>query len=346
MRKIGFGIVGLGVIAETHAKALSDAEGCELRGAFDIVPERAEAFGKKHGTRYFTDLDQMLSDPDIDVVSITTPSGLHLEPALAAIEKGKHVLIEKPIEITGERADAISKAAREKGVKVSCLFQSRFHGAARAIKDAIDRGRFGRIVLADAYIKWYRSQEYYDSGAWRGTWKIDGGGALMNQGIHAIDLLQWFAGPVQEVGAFTDTLAHERIEVEDTGAVVLRFRSGALGVIEGTTGTYPGSLKKIEIRGTEGTAVLEEDSITMWDFRTRLEEDDEILARYSSSSSAGGAADPKAISTHGHQMEFEDFAKAIIEDRDPFITAEDAAASVKIINAAYESGRTGRFVSL
>ena len=343
---LGVGLIGLGMIADTHVLAISSSSNCYLRGAFDSVPGKAEAFAAKNGGIAYDSLEAMLSDPEISIISITTPSGFHLEPALEAARHGKNLLIEKPIEVTYERARQIIDAAKESGVLVSGVFQSRFQEAARIVKDAIDKGRFGRIVLADAYIKWYRSQEYYDSGAWRGTWKIDGGGALMNQGIHAIDLLQWFMGKAVSVSASTATLAHERIEVEDVGAAVVRFENGAIGVIEGTTGAYPGSPKRIEIRGTDGSAVLEEDSITEWSFRDSTEEDAEILRRFASASSAGGSNDPKAISYTGHLREYEDFADAIMTGRRPFITGEDAAESVRLIECIYQSARSGSSVAL
>lgn len=346
-KRVGFGIVGLGVIADTHAVALSKGRNCFLAGAFDVVPGKAEAFCQKHGGTPYEDLDAFLADTRIDAVCVTTPSGYHLDPVMAAIKAGKHVLVEKPLEITVERCDEIITAAKQAGVKLSSVFQSRFHEAPRLIKQAIEDGRFGKIVLADAQIKWFRTQEYYDSGAWRGTWKVDGGGVLMNQSIHAIDLLQWFMGPVKEVSAFTSTLAHERIEVEDTGAAVLKFESGALGVVEGTTGAYPGTLKKIEICGSKGSALLEEESLKVWKFDEETEEDDRIRARFlDATSSGGGASDPKAINTHGHERQFEDFADAIIQDVDPFITGEDAKKSVEIIRAIYESAQSEKLVKL
>lgn len=343
---LGVGIIGLGMIADTHAMAVSAASGCYLKGVFDAVPGKADSFAASHGAAAYQSLDDMLADPDISIIAITTPSGFHLEPAVKAAESGKHLLIEKPIEITSERCGQIIEAAKKNNVLLAGVFQSRFHESARLVKSAIDSGRLGRIVLADAYIKWYRSQEYYDSGAWRGTWKIDGGGALMNQGIHAIDLLQWFMGPVAEVSAFTATLAHERIEVEDAGTAVLRFANGALGVIEGSTGAYPGSPKRIEISGTDGTIVLEEDRIVRWEFRNELPEDKDVLAKHSAASSAGGAADPRAISYVGHQKAYEDLVDAIETGRAPFVTGEDASRSVRIIESIYQSSESGMPVKL
>ncbi len=346
-KKVGFGIIGLGVIADTHAIALSRGRNCRLAGAFDVVPGKAEAFCKRYGGTPYDKLEAFLADPRIEAVCVTTPSGYHLDSVLAAIGAGKHVLVEKPLEITVERCDEIITAAKHAGVKLSSVFQSRFHDAPRLIKKAIEGGRFGKIVLADAQIKWFRTQEYYDSGAWRGTWKVDGGGVLMNQSIHAIDLLQWFMGPVTEVSAFTSTLAHERIEVEDTGAAVLKFANGALGVIEGSTGAYPGTLKKIEICGSKGSVLLEEESLKVWKFVDETDEDERIRAEFlDATSSGGGASDPKAINTHGHERQFEDFADAILQDREPFITGEDARKSVEIIRAIYESAQAERLVKL
>lgn len=346
-KKVGFGIVGLGVIADTHATALSHGKNCFLAGAFDVVPGKAETFCKKYGGTPYDNLDAFLANPEIEAVCVTTPSGYHLDPVLASVKAGKNVLVEKPLEITVERCDEIIAAAQKAGVKLSSVFQSRFHDAPRLIKKAIDDGRFGKIVLADAQIKWFRTQEYYDSGAWRGTWKVDGGGVLMNQSIHAIDLLQWFMGEVKEVSAITSTLAHERIEVEDTGAAVLKFANGAIGVIEGTTGAYPGALKKIEICGSKGSVLLEEESLKVWKFDDETEEDDRIRKEFlEATSSGGGASDPKAINTHGHERQFEDFADAILQDREPFITGEDAKKSVEIIRAIYESAQSEKFVKL
>lgn len=343
---IGVGLVGLGMIAETHVMAIESSSNCYLRGVFDAVPGKAESFSSVHGGIAYASFDDFLSDPEIEIVAITTPSGFHLEPALSAITHKKHLLIEKPIEVTYERAMRIIKAAKANNVLVSGIFQSRFHESSRIVKKAIEEGRFGRIVLADAYIKWFRSQEYYDSVDWRGTWKIDGGGALMNQGIHAIDLLYWFMGKVSSVSAYVGTLSHERIEVEDTAVASLRFKNGALGVIEGTTGSYPGSPKRIEITGTNGSVVLEEDSIVRWEFGDKRNDDAEVLSRFSVASSSGGSNDPRAISYIGHQREYDDLAAAVINDKEPFITGMDAAQSVRIIEAIYQSARIGKSVSL
>lgn len=347
MEKIGFGIVGLGMIAEFHAQAIEHMDGAVLVAGFDPVSEKATKFAAKHQCKGYDRLDDFLRDPGIAVCTIATPSGLHLEGALAVAEAGKHMLVEKPLEITPSRCRRIIDACRKRGVLLSGIFPSRYHEPARLVKQAIEKGRFGRICFADAQIKWYRSQEYYDSGTWRGTWKMDGGGCLMNQGIHAIDLLQWFMGPVATVTAFTGTLGHTGIEVEDTAAAILRFKNGALGTIEGTTCAYPGFLKRIEILGTEGSAIIEEENLTSWQFAHEEKEDATIRETYlHATSTGGGAADPSAISYISHQKQFESFVRSIRKGEEPEITGESASKAIDIICAAYESAQTGKPVVL
>jgi UDP-N-acetyl-2-amino-2-deoxyglucuronate dehydrogenase len=270
-----------------------------------------------------------------------------LEPALAAAQAGKHIMVEKPLEVTVERCDQIIEACDRAGVKVAVTFQSRFHESSRLMKQAVEQGRFGRITMGDAYVKWYRSQEYYDSGAWRGTWALDGGGALMNQAIHSVDLLVWLMGDVAEISAMTATMTHERIEVEDVAVANLKFQSGALGVIEATTTSFPGSLKRIEICGDRGSAVLEEEDLSEWNFDQETPEDDDIRKRMAGKTdTGGGAGDPAAISHRGHTMVFEDFIAAIQENRAPLVDGREGRRSVEVIRAIYESAKTGQRVKL
>lgn len=344
---VGFGIIGTGMISRFHARALADVKGAKLIACFDNKPERAEAFAAEVGCKAYSDLKHMLADPKVDAVTIATPSGAHLEPAVAAARAGKHVIIEKPLEVTLKRCDTIINECAKAGVKLSTLFQSRFHDSSLTLKKAVDAGRFGTLTLGDAYVKWWRSQEYYDSGAWRGTWKLDGGGALMNQAIHTVDLLTWLMGPVAQVQAFTATLAHERIEVEDVAAATLTFANGALGVIEASTAVYPGYLKRIELHGTKGSATLEEEDIKSWEFATKARGDDAIIeAMKKQKSSGGGAADPAAIGHHGHALQFADFVKAIQKDTEPAVNGPEARKSVEIIVAIYKSAKTGKAVKL
>ncbi len=344
---IGIGIVGCGMIANFHAKAIKDAQGAALVGCTSRNPEGAAEFAKTHGCKSFASLEEMLADPEIDAITICSPSGAHLDPALAAAKAGKHVMVEKPLEITTQRCDQIIKACEEAGVKLAVTFQSRFHESSQLMKKAVDDGRFGTVTMGDAYVKWYRSQEYYDSGAWRGTWSLDGGGALMNQAIHSVDLLLWLMGPVDQISAMTATMTHERIEVEDVAVANLKFKSGALGVIEATTTAYPGALKRIEVSGAKGTAVLEEEDIHTWQFEDETDEDAAIRERMAGKTdTGGGAADPAAIGHHGHTMVFEDFVQAINNDTQPLINGHEGRRSVEVICAIYESAKTGTIIQL
>jgi UDP-N-acetyl-2-amino-2-deoxyglucuronate dehydrogenase len=344
---IGFGIIGCGMIANFHAKAIADIPGAKLVACQSQTLASAEKFAAATGCRAYQNLADMLADPAVQVVTICTPSGAHLEPAVAAANAGKHVIIEKPLEITLERCDQIIAACEKNNVVCSTIFPSRFHKPSQLIKQAIDAGRFGRLTLGDAYVKWFRTQAYYDSGKWRGTWKLDGGGALMNQAIHSVDLLAWFMGPVQRISAMTATLAHERIEVEDVATATLQFANGALGTIEASTAAFPGHLKRIEICGSAGSATMIEEDITCWDFAEKTDADHKLLADMAGrTKTGGGAADPSAIGHHGHTHLFEDVLEAIKHGRPPLVDGREGRRSVEIILAIYQAAETGRAVEL
>ncbi len=343
-----FGIVGTGMIAGFHARALSEIPGTELAACFDTMPGRAEAFATSWSTpsrecRSYTDLDAFLRHPGLDVVTICTPSGAHLEPALAAARAGKHLVVEKPLEISSERCDRMIEACDKAGVTLSGIFPSRFHESARALKAAADSGRFGRLTMGNAYAKWWRDQEYYDHGTWKGTRALDGGGALMNQSIHAVDLLLWFMGPVTEVVALCGTVGHERIEVEDAAAASLRFGNGAIGTLQGTTAAWPGFLKRVEVSGLAGSAVMEEENIAFWRFRDESPADEALRGRLAAGiSTGGGASDPSAIGWHGHRMQFEDIVRAIGTGGTPLVDGIEARRAVALVEAVYLSAATGR----
>lgn len=344
---LGFGIIGCGMISRFHARAIEDVRGARLVACYDSFPEAAERAANELGCRAYGKLQKFLADPKLDVVTICTPSGAHQQPAVAAARAGKHLLIEKPLEVTLSRCDKIIRECKKNRVALSVIFQSRFHESSLDMKRAIDAGRFGRLTVGDAYVKWFRTQEYYDSGAWRGTWKLDGGGALMNQAIHSIDLLTWLMGPVREVRAMTDLLAHKRIEVEDTAVAALRFANGALGVIEASTAVWPGYLKRIEIHGSAGSAVIEEEDITAWEFAKKNRRDAAIHRRMQQrQSGGGGASDPAAIGHHGHAQQFRDLLDAIKKGRRPTIDGHEGRRSVEIILAIYKSAESGRPVKL
>ncbi len=346
-RGVGFGIVGCGMIANFHARAVNDLRGARVVACYDAVPASADRFAASQGCKAYHDLNAMVADPEVDIVTVGTPSGAHMEPAVAAARAGKHVIVEKPLEITLKRCDQIIRECEKHGVTCSAIFPSRFHQSSRELKRAVDGGRFGRLTLGEAYVKWFRTQAYYDSGAWRGTWELDGGGALMNQAIHSVDLLTWLMGPVVEITAHTGLLAHERIAVEDTAVATLKFANGALGVIEASTAAYPGYLKRIEIHGSEGSAAMEEEDVVAWDFAKKGRADAAILERMSQRiSTAGGASDPTAIGHHGHTEQFRDVLAAIKEKRAPQVDGHEGRRSVEIILGIYKAAETGKVVKL
>ena len=347
---MNFGIIGSGVIADFHAQAIHAIEGSKLIGVYNRSAEKADTFAQKHACTAFSSLEAMLAHPDLDIVTIATPSGAHLEPALAAINAGKHVLIEKPLEITTERIDQIEQAAQAKGVTVAAILNRRFNAAMDAFKSASDAGRFGTLTSASAYIKWYRDQAYYDSGAWRGTWELDGGGALMNQGIHTVDALIYLAGPVKSVQASTACLAHENIEVEDIVVALIEFESGARGVIEASTCSWSagGHPARIQIAGTAGSVFLADEQFEVWEFQNETPADAAIRQNHSKTSSAGlGANDPKAINFIQHQRNFESVIASIKAGKAPSTHIGEARKSVELIQAIYKSAQNqGQKVTL
>ena len=344
---IGFGIIGCGMIAHFHARAIADFRGAKLVACYDAIPAAADKLAVATGCTAYRDLDAMLADPAVEVVTIGTPSGAHMEPAVAAARAGKHVIVEKPLEITLNRCDKIIEACRQAGVTLSTIFPSRFHDSSVELRRAMDQGRFGRLTVGDAVVKWYRTQAYYDSGAWRGTWQLDGGGALMNQAIHSVDLLLWLMGPVADVRARTGLLAHQRIAVEDVALATVQFANGAMGVIEASTAIYPGYLKRIEIHGSEGSAMTEEEDIVKWDFAKPTKRDAAIhRAMANRRSGGGGAADPKAIGHHGHTRQFQNVLTAIKKGMKPLVDGPEGRRSVELILAIYKAAETVKAVKL
>lgn len=332
------------MIAEFHAQAIAAAGG-RLTGVATRSRENSQKFAEKHGASFCTtDFRELVARPDVQVVCVTTPSGAHLEPALAAIAAGKHVVIEKPLEITTERADRIIAAAAAAGVRLAPIFQARFGHGARTVKAAVDAGRFGRMVLCSAYVKWHRAASYYTG--WKGTLALDGGGAVINQSIHAIDLLQWFAGMPEEIFAWKTRRVHSGIEAEDTAAATLRFANGALGTIEASTALWPGWSRRIEITGELGSVCLEDDRITRWDFREARPEDDVIRSARPDEAMRGGSSAPNAISIEGHTRQIQDLIAALQENRPLAIEGVQARNAVAIVNALYASAERGCPVAL
>ncbi len=339
---IRFGIIGLGVISEIHAQALAATEGAELRACFSPVPEQVTKCSAMWNCTGYHDLPAMLQSAEIDAVSICSPSGTHLEAALAAIEAGKHLVIEKPIEVTGRRAEQILQAARNKGLMVTGIFQSRFYKAALNVKQALERGRFGRISLVDAYVKWYRTQEYYSASGWRGTWKMDGGGALMNQSIHMVDMLAWLMGTPKEIYCRSDVLGHDNIEVEDTAVVTMQFQDGAIGVLEGTTAAYPGFYKRFEVSGSSGSAIVEEDRIVEWKFEYEDQFDESLRERFEVGAFPRANLPRYELEYSAHASQYANIVDTLNGKGVLSVSGEEAIRPVKLIELAYDSAHKNR----
>jgi predicted dehydrogenase len=343
VQPLNFAIIGAGNIGKIQAAALQQIpEACVT-----VVCNRGERAGRaladQLGAVWVADFAEAVIRPDVDVVTICTPSGTHMEIAVAAAQAGKHLLVEKPIDITLERVDAILAAVEEAGVVLACVFPLRFAQGVHKAKAALDAGRLGRLTLADVYVKWYRPQSYYD-GSWRGTWAIDGGGALMNQSIHNIDLVQWLAGPVKSVMAQTATLAHE-MQTEDTACAVLTFGHGGLGVIQGATSSWPGDRARVELHGDRGTIVLEEGRIVRWQLADASAEEEQAMLNLETQQGSG-AADPTAIGYEMHRRQLVDLIEAIQQGRPPAIQGAEARRSVEIIRAIYVAASEQRLIAL
>jgi UDP-N-acetyl-2-amino-2-deoxyglucuronate dehydrogenase len=344
-----FGIIGCGMIARFHAAALKELPDAELVALQSRKEANAEAVRQAVGSqaKYYATVEELLKHPGLDVVILCTPSGNHLEPAVLAAQAGKHVVVEKPLEITLERCDALIDTCQKHGVKLCTIFPSRFADANIVLKQAVEAGRFGRLTLGETTVKWWRTQQYYDEGGWKGTQALDGGGALMNQAIHNVDLLQWLMGPVTKISAMTAMLAHERIEVEDTAVACLQFQSGALGVIQATTSVWPGLPKTIGIHGSTGSAVVEQEDLLRWEFLQAIPDDDAIRQRFAQKVGAsGGSSNPAAISHEYHRRQLADFVEAIQQNRPPIVDGMEGRKAVRIILGIYEAARTGREVTL
>lgn len=330
---LGFGIIGTGNIARVHALALSTLPDISLRAVHDRSPERGASFAAEFRCDHAAELDALLSRADIDAVCVTTPSGAHRDVVIAALRAGKHVLCEKPLELTTERIDAMLAAARESGRILATVFQLRLGAGAQRLHAALRRGAFGQLSLCSAYVKWWREPSYYEPASWRGTAAMDGG-VLMNQGIHAVDLLQWLVGSPTQVTARARTRLHA-IEMEDTVAALLEYPNGMLGVLEATTCAYPGLTLRLEITGSRGSAVLEDDRLATWKFA----EPEAMATPETDAAIVGGSSDPRAIGTTGHQRTITDFVGAVRCGHQPLLAGTDGRSAVSIIEAVYESAR-------
>jgi UDP-N-acetyl-2-amino-2-deoxyglucuronate dehydrogenase len=346
-----FGIVGAGVIAGTHAAAIASLSDARLEAVADCHLDHARRLAAQYSADSYGSLTAMLADADLDIVTVCTPSGMHAEHVIAAMRSGRHVIVEKPMDITLKAIDEMLRVQAETGVKLAVISQHRWDPATRRLYDLIQDGALGRLVLGNAHVLWWRAQEYYDSGAWRGTWALDGGGVLMNQSIHSIDLLQWLLGPVASVRAYADTLAH-CMETEDTAVAALRFRSGALGTIAATTSAYPGVAARIEVFGDRGSAIIENDRLSQLSLgRDGREEPppygltigthDPRLDR-----SEAAARNAAGVSATTHAAQIDDMVRAVRDNGTPLVDGRAGKHPVEIIIGIYESARTGREVAL
>jgi UDP-N-acetyl-2-amino-2-deoxyglucuronate dehydrogenase len=354
--KLRFGIVGAGVIGKLHAEAISSLPDAELVAIADRVPERAQKLGAAVQATPYDDYKQMLEREQLDIINVCTPSGLHGEHACQAMRAGRHVIVEKPMEITHTAIAEMLKVQQETGVKMAVISQHRFDQASRRVYDLVQEEAFGRLVMGNAAVPWWRSQGYYDSGAWRGTWELDGGGVLMNQSIHSIDILQWLMGPVKSIYAYTDTLVHN-METEDVAVAILRFANAALGTITATTGAYPGTGTRIEIYGDKGSAVIADDNLSYLHLARDESEDDAVgfygLAKekrqqgiITREETGRAAQDPASLAIRSHVLQIADMMQAIREDGTPLVDGNAAKHPVEIILAIYESARTHQEVIL
>jgi predicted dehydrogenase len=333
---VNVGILGGGNISATHARAVAALPGCRVAAVWGARTEVASRIAAEHSASFYADLDQFLDHRPLDLVAIGSPSGLHAEHAAAAARRGVHVLVEKPLDISTGRIDALLSDVARAGVTLGVFFQDRLKPDLLRVKQLVDEGRLGRILLASARVKWYRPPDYYSASRWRGTWALDGGGALMNQGIHTVDVLRWLLGPVSSVTAATGTLLHT-IEVEDTAVATLRFASGALATLEAATSAYPGFPRHIELTGVEGTLVVEGDTLTA--LHVRGTPDAAIGPPPARSASE---ASPIVADATAHRRVVEDFINAIRTGRKPACDGEEGRHSVAIVEAIYESARSGR----
>ncbi|HEY3332459.1 MAG TPA: Gfo/Idh/MocA family oxidoreductase [Capsulimonadaceae bacterium] len=361
------GLIGCGTISVTHADAIAGLQNATLVACCDIIPERATDFGAKYGidpSHIHTTVEAFLNDPAVQAVSVCTPSGLHADVAIAALDAGKPVIIEKPMDVTVAACDRLVDAQKRTGLQLGVISQHRFDEASVVARKLIDEGAIGKLFLVEAQIKWHRTQEYYDSGDWRGTWALDGGGALMNQGVHTVDLMRWLAGPVNTVYAVARTAAHERVETEDVVCATLTFESGAIGNLVASTAAYPGFPATLSLHGTLGSIVISGDVLQTVATKeptgyegggkaathalqvarggTKTAEEHKVEETVA----VTGASDPTTIWGDAHRSQIGEFADAVLDGRAPAIDGVAGRQAVQVVRAVYESAQSGKLVTL
>jgi len=340
MSKVKFAIVGTGSITAVHAQAILHTAGAALTGIYGrAAASKVQELAKQYNCEGYTDYQKMLKEADIDAVTICTPSGTHTDFGIKAALAGKHVIVEKPIDVNLEKADKLIEICKSQKVILGIILQRRYSKGVMDLKKLLDEKQLGKLLFGGCYMKLYRSQEYYDSAAWRGTWELDGGGVLMNQGIHYIDMLQYLAGPVSEVTGNCAALGHAGLAVEDTASASIRFQSGALGVIEGTTCAYPGLVSRVDLYGTEGSAIIENDILTSVELKSGYQ------YKVESSSENSGVSSPD-IDFECHQRQFQEIVAAIQTGRKTPVSGIEGRKALEIVVAIYKAAFTGKRVAL
>ncbi len=337
MRIWNIGIVGAGLIADFHAKAIRSLGNARLAGISGTNLQKVKALAEKYGCKTYESDEAMIASDEIDIITIATPSGAHMEPALLGARYRKHVICEKPLEITLDRIDRMIMEHDRAGTRLGGFFNFRFNETTNLLRKSIAGGRFGIMTYAAVHVPWWRNESYY-ANSWHGTMKLDGGGALMNQAIHMVDMLQYLIGPIESLQGYTANIGH-KIEAEDTGVAVLKFRNQALGAIYGTTASFPGQFRRLEITGTKGTVIQVENSFPVWQFADKSTDDDKVRKNFSTITGGGGVSDPAAIPFEPHARNLAAFLYAV-ETGNPFeVDASEARKAVEIILAIYTSAK-------
>jgi UDP-N-acetyl-2-amino-2-deoxyglucuronate dehydrogenase len=333
------GLIGGGNISETHALAARAIPGVEIAAIFGTNAEKVGRLCREYGGKAYLNLDEFLAHRPMELVAIGSPSGLHAEQGIAAARQGLHVLMEKPIDIAVERADALIAETRKAGVQLGVFFQDRCKPDILSVKNAVDAGVLGKPILADARVKWYRPPEYYANSRWRGTWELDGGGALINQAVHTLDLMLWIFGEVNAIQATCKTVLHA-MEVEDTLIAMLEFANGAQGVLQAATSVFPGYPRRLELTGSEGTLIIEHDRLLAADLKNPSRD----LLKRSEADKNPSSSSPIVSDARGHQAVLEDFLRAIRTNSKPRCDGQEGRLSLALVEAIYEACRTGQRV--
>ena len=340
MEPLGIAIVGCGSVSKVHLAALGQIPEARVCGVWSRSPETTKRCAAEYRVRAYESFQAVCDDPEVKIITLCTPPGFHVDQGLQAVAAGKHLIIETPLDVNYDKGKKLVAACREKGLKLALIYQNRYTKAAQQVKAAIDQGLLGKLILGDAYVKWYRSPEYYASADWRGSWEIEGGGSLITQAIHSIDLLQWFMGKVKSVSG-TIKIATHQIQTEDLGAAVLEFENGALGVIESSTAIVPGFKERLEIHGQKGTIILEGGNIKEWKVEGCNEADYVQPEKVSY-----GRTDSPAISFVNHQAQLAEIIRNISNGKEPEVNGEEGLKSLEIVLGIYQSSQKGQKVYL